>query len=161
TWPAEVVLDNPHCVFVPHVFVLFPSYYDHRTGQQKPTGQVFKIKNTGPLNHNANWQSAPPNRGDNKAVGPGAEIKVPPFKASPREITFGCNVHPWMRAYALVFDHPFAAVTARDGTYEIKNAPALTELTVMAWHEAAGYLNGKEGEILILKEGENVKDLKI
>ncbi len=35
-----------------------------------------------------------------------------------------CDPHPHERAFVLVFDHPFAAVTAEDGTFSIPNVPA-------------------------------------
>ena len=35
-----------------------------------------------------------------------------------------CDIHPWMKAYLMVFDHPFFAVTAEDGSFEIKGVPA-------------------------------------
>jgi len=35
-----------------------------------------------------------------------------------------CDPHPRERAFLLVFDHPFAAVTAEDGTFSIPNLPA-------------------------------------
>lgn len=35
-----------------------------------------------------------------------------------------CDPHPSERAFVLIFDHPFAAVTAEDGTFSIPNVPA-------------------------------------
>jgi len=35
-----------------------------------------------------------------------------------------CDPHPEERAFILVFDHPFAALTAADGTFTIPNVPA-------------------------------------
>jgi len=34
-----------------------------------------------------------------------------------------CNPHPAEHAFILVFDHPYAAVTARDGTFSIADIP--------------------------------------
>jgi hypothetical protein len=51
-------------------------------------------------------------------------------------VTFACNIHTWMKGYAKVFDHPFAAVTKEDGTYEIKNAPAGVDVELVYWHES-------------------------
>ncbi len=56
------------------------------------------------------------------------------FNATERPITLGCNVHPWMRGYVHVFDHPYHAVTDEEGRFRIDNLPAGDyELTV--WHE--------------------------
>jgi hypothetical protein len=56
-WPEEVVLEAPHGAFVPHVFTLFPSYYDPETGGQEQTRQVFKIKHGGKIPHLVSVQS--------------------------------------------------------------------------------------------------------
>ena len=48
-----------------------------------------------------------------------------------------CNVHPWMRAYIGVVNHPFFAVTGDDGTFTIKGLPPGT-YKVEAWHEKYG-----------------------
>ena len=45
-----------------------------------------------------------------------------------------CDVHPWMGARIGVVDHPFYAVTAEDGSYEIKGLPVGT-YTIEVWHE--------------------------
>ena len=38
-------------------------------------------------------------------------------------VQFKCEVHPWMFAYVGVFDHPFFAVTGKDGTFKISGVP--------------------------------------
>ena len=48
-----------------------------------------------------------------------------------------CNVHPWMRSYIGVVNHPFFAVTGDDGTFTIKGLPP-GKYTVEAWHEKYG-----------------------
>jgi hypothetical protein len=42
--------------------------------------------------------------------------------------------HQWPRAYIAVFDHPYFAVTAPNGTFTIDGVPP-GKYTVMAWHE--------------------------
>jgi len=65
-----------------------------------------------------------------------------------------CNVHPWMKAYIGVVDHPFFAVSDETGAFVIKGLPAGTYV-LEAWHEALG----TSDQTITVKEGEakNVK----
>ena len=45
-----------------------------------------------------------------------------------------CDVHPWMKSWVLVQDHPFFAVTDENGNYTIENIPPGT-YEVIAWQE--------------------------
>ena len=39
-------------------------------------------------------------------------------------VPFKCDVHGWMNAYVGVLDHPYFAVTDKDGKFELKDAAA-------------------------------------
>ena len=56
-----------------------------------------------------------------------------------RPIAVGCDLHPWMTGYLMVFDHPFFAVTGEDGSFEIKGVPAGKQ-NVVVWQEKVGYV---------------------
>ncbi len=45
--------------------------------------------------------------------------------------------HAWTRAYLAVFDHPYFAVTAPNGTFKIDGVPP-GKYTLHVWHERAG-----------------------
>jgi hypothetical protein len=47
------------------------------------------------------------------------------------------DVHPWTRAYIAVFDHPYFAVTKRDGAFTLDEVPP-GSYTLAAWHERLG-----------------------
>ena len=53
-----------------------------------------------------------------------------------------CNLHPWMHSYIAVFDHPFFAVTGKDGAFQLPSLPP-GEYTLEAWHERLGTLTQK------------------
>lgn len=55
----------------------------------------------------------------------------------PIEVRGAC--HPWLRAYWMVLDHPYAAITAADGSFAIDNLPSGTH-EFRVWHERAGWL---------------------
>jgi hypothetical protein len=171
-------VDQPHCSFIPHVQVLYPTYYDAKSKKQKPTGQKFEVVNSANFSHNTNYEFSDRlvASGSNQILK--AKTGVMPIEArtnrpnkpntvgGEQKITFKCNIHGWMSGYAWVFDHPYAAVTSGDeidakdfGTYEIKKAPAGVELELVYWHETM-----KQPKVLktfSLKEGENTEDIKI
>jgi plastocyanin len=47
------------------------------------------------------------------------------FKSEPssRPIRLDCDIHPWMRGWVYVFDHPWFAVTSTDGEFRIDGVP--------------------------------------
>ena len=50
----------------------------------------------------------------------------------------GCDAgHTWMTAYIAVFEHPYFAVTAADGSFRIGDIPGGTYKLVF-WHEKLG-----------------------
>jgi plastocyanin len=58
-------------------------------------------------------------------------------------IKFTCDVHPWMRGFVVVTDHPFFAISKEDGSFEIGKIPA-GKYKVEAWHSQFGL---KKGEV--------------
>ena len=46
-----------------------------------------------------------------------------------------CDIHPWMKTWIGVVEHPFHAVSAEDGTFVIEGLPPGT-YTLAVWHEA-------------------------
>jgi len=53
-----------------------------------------------------------------------------------------CDVHPWMRSYAVLIDHPYFAVSGADGRFEIPDVPA-GSYTLTAWHPTLGTKTAK------------------
>jgi plastocyanin len=47
-----------------------------------------------------------------------------------------CTLHPWTRGYVAVFDHPYFAVTEKNGSFTIDSLPP-GSYHVMVWHEGA------------------------
>jgi hypothetical protein len=76
------------------------------------------------------------------------------FEARPLAVT--CDIHPWMKGYVMVFNHPFYAVTGEDGSFEIKGVPAGTQ-NVNLWQERVGYVTGNNrGTPVQVKAGDTV-----
>jgi len=122
--PAETaVLQQKNCMYEPHVVALM-------------TNQPFEIQNNDPTMHNVHpmpkrnrqWSTSQP---------AGSTALKSTFGRPEFAMPVLCNVHPWMRALVFVFDHPYYAVTSRDGNFELKNLPPGT-YTIEAWHETLG-----------------------
>jgi hypothetical protein len=141
-----VKMDQPYCAFKPHGVVLFPSYWNPRTGSQERTGQVFKILNSAPIAHNILWSGTPViNSGENVLTPPCKDGKPSEHVVAARTgrigreelIHINCNLHLWMRGWAWAFEHPYHALTKTDGTFDIPKLPAGAEMSLLAWHEGA------------------------
>ena len=48
-----------------------------------------------------------------------------------------CDVHPWMKSYTQVFNHPYFSVTDKNGSFSIPNVPDGT-YEIVAWQEKFG-----------------------
>lgn len=66
-------------------------------------------------------------------------------------VKIGCDLHPWMKAFVVVSDHPFFAVTADDGSFELKDVPAGT-YEVEAWNERLGTVRAE----VVVEDGQSV-----
>ncbi|HLF14068.1 MAG TPA: hypothetical protein VI932_04190 [Bacteroidota bacterium] len=68
-----------------------------------------------------------------------------------------CNVHPEMEAYILVLGTPYYAVSAKDGSYALKDIPP-GKYTLKIWHEK---LKGDAKEITVPESGEMEMNFEI
>ena len=117
-------LDQKNCEFLPHVLAIHQD-------------QTLVIKSSDPVNHNVRY-AAFANSPFNQIMAPKGEIEVK-LVAERRPIVVACDIHSWMKAYIMVFDHPFFAVTGADGAFEIKGVPA-GEQNLVLWQERVGYV---------------------
>ncbi len=128
TADQKAVLDNRDCHFVPHILAV-------RTGQQ------LEIKNSDPVGHNTN-AALVSNSPFNVIISSNTQADQKLSTTEPWPVTVTCNIHPWMKGYLVVQPHPYVAISGKDGTFEIKNAPAGIPLEFQVWHEASTGNNG-------------------
>lgn len=119
----QVNLDQDGCIYKPHVVAV-------------QMGQPVNITNSDPTTHNVHPLPRE-NREWNKSQTSGAPAIDYAFPRAERKIAVKCNIHPWMQAYIHVLEHPYFAVTAADGSFEIGNIPPGT-YTLEAVHEQFG-----------------------
>jgi hypothetical protein len=137
--PADVVIDQPCCMFVNRVTVA-------------RVGDTIVVKNSAPVAHNFFWDSG--NNGAHNVTVPKMDSwKMPQalVKENP-PIQYKCTIHGWMTGYVRIFDHPYYAVTDADGKFEIKNAPA-GKYRIVYWHEngVRGGAKGRFGDQIEIK----------
>jgi hypothetical protein len=139
--PKEsAVMDQKGCVYSPHVFGIMKD-------------QELIIKNSDPTMHNIH-SMAKVNRQFNFAMPKVVKEKKVTFKKTEDPFYIKCDVHPWMKAWTTVVDHPYFAVSDTNGNYEIVGIPA-GDYEVVFWHEKAKGMGGiGEYKITIGKDGE-------
>jgi hypothetical protein len=118
--PAEALVSNDRCRFVPHVALLRPGGPLKMTSQDAVLHTMHAAGSDGRAFFNVS-------------------LPIPKMTLSrtldrPGPVTLSCSTHTWMRAYLYVTDE-FAAVSGADGRFRLEGVPAGThELRI--WHEA-------------------------
>ncbi|NQV23288.1 MAG: hypothetical protein HQ518_02880 [Rhodopirellula sp.] len=107
---SQPFLDQQACLFRPHTLVFW-------------SGVEFELKNSDKVAHNIDAKPAS-NGGFNENMPPGASVRKTFRNTEALPFQSTCAIHPWMRFWTLVVDHPFVAVTDENGNFEIPNLPA-------------------------------------
>lgn len=134
--PAK--LDNVRCEFVPRMACL-------------RTGQVWQVTSSDPIAHNVAVYAR---RNDpfSEVIPRGQALEKSFSRAESQPVRIDCSIHAWMRAYIIITDHPYSAVTDKDGRFEIAHVPR-GSWTFRFWHERPGYLRA-------VKQGTQSRTLK-
>jgi plastocyanin len=122
----QVEMDQKGCVFTPHCVAVM-------------AGQALVFKSSDPVGHNVRY-SPLLNQANNVALPPNGSLRVK-LVAERNPIEVNCDIHNWMKAYVMVFDHPFFAVTGEDGSFEIRGVPAGPQKLIVR-QEAVGFVTG-------------------
>ena len=117
---TQAVLDQNGCMYSPHV-------------QGIMVEQDLLIKNSDATLHNIHGMPKI-NSEFNFAMPKVVKEKAIKINKPEHAIYIKCDVHPWMKAYVSVFDHPYFAVTNDTGYYKIDNIPP-GDYEVIAWQE--------------------------
>jgi len=136
---AAAVLDQHGCEYVPSILAV-------------QTGQKIDVKNSDPVMHNVH--SVPTTAGnpeENKAQMAGSADLIFSMPKAENFLKFKCDVHPWMFAWVTVVDHPYFAVSGKDGSFTIKDVPP-GKYKIAALHRK-GAPAGVEKEIEVTADG--------
>ena len=92
--------------------------------------------------------------------------QVVPFDrllSKPAELEVTCELHPWTRAYVIVLDHPYFAITGNAGDFSIDGLPPGT-YHLRAWHPVLGLVDqtvtvsgGGTASVAMRLPGENIQ----
>jgi hypothetical protein len=119
----QVEIDQKNCEFIPRNVAMM-------------TKQPIVFKSSDAAGHNIHYTGF--NNNKNFAMAPQGKAQEKLVKET-RPIELKCDIHPWMKGYIMVLDHPFFAVTKEDGSFEIPGVPAGTQ-NVIVWQERVGYV---------------------
>jgi hypothetical protein len=129
--PRTHAIDQPRCQFEPRVVAA-------------REGDSLLFLNSAAIAHNVNVASDYHDL--NKTIPSGGNYRVTrPLVAEPLPLAVKCDIHPWMTGRVRVFDHPYFAVTDRDGWFELKQVPT-GRWRVVYWHEG-GFHQGRAGSL--------------
>lgn len=136
---APAVVDQKGCEYTPQIFAV-------------QTGQKIAVKNSDPVMHNVHsTPTVAGNAEENKGQMAGAADLNFSFAKPENFLRFKCDVHPWMFAWVTVVDHPYYAVTAKDGSFTIKDVPP-GKYKVVALHRK-GAPTGVEKDVEVTADG--------
>ena len=107
--PKPAKLDNKDCRFVPHIV-------------QLRTQQPLDCTSTDTISHNvAVW--ARRNNPFSEVIPKGSPLTKVFEREELQPIRVDCSIHAWMRSYLVITEHPYSAVTDKDGNFQIPKLP--------------------------------------
>lgn len=120
-----LAMDQKGCEYTPQIMAV-------------QTDQKILVKNSDPVMHNIHdLPTIAGNKEQNVAQMPGSAELTFSFPKPEMFLKFKCDVHPWMFAWVSVFDHPYFAVSGKDGSFKIANVKP-GKYTLQAAHRKAG-----------------------
>jgi hypothetical protein len=146
---TPVYFDQKGCRFLPHVLAF-------------QAGQPLLVISGDKVPHNTHTR---PKRNPefNQLISPEDRTGKPCDYKKPESgpISVVCDLHPWMKAYHFPVDHPYVAVTDKDGKFKIDGLPA-GKHSFNVWHERGpgdSQLLERKLQITIEADKEATKDL--
>lgn len=120
---VPVTLDQRGCRFIPHIVLIRPS-------------ATLEILNSDGVLHNVRTTGSK-NPSFNKAQPKSVRKMKHVFHIAPETIRVQCDAHSWMSAWIVVQEHPFYAVTDKQGRFALSDVPP-GRYTIRYWHERLG-----------------------
>jgi plastocyanin len=145
---SAAVMDQKNCEYNPVIMAV-------------QTGQKIDVKNSDPTLHNVHAiPTVAGNSEKNQAQPPNAPDLMFTFQKPENFLKFQCDVHNWMFSWVSVFDHPYFAVTDKDGKYTIKNVPD-GKYTLLVMHRKAAPASAPITKEVEVKGGNVTEDFAL
>jgi plastocyanin len=103
------IINQAGCIYQPHILGIMK-------------GQTLLIKNSDATLHNVHSYSKN-NLSFNLAMPKVVKETEVLFNKIESPFPIKCDVHPWMKTWIAVFNHPYYTVTDKNGNYVIENIP--------------------------------------
>lgn len=140
-FPAKKsILDQRECIYDPHIVVV-------------PVGQPLFILNDDGILHSLRTHSIR-NPAFNKAQSK-FKKEVQEVFSFPEIIKLTCDVHSWMSGWIVVSEHPYYAVSGKDGFFELTGVPE-GKYELVFWHEVLG-----EERVVVVVKGGGVSRVRV
>ena len=123
-----LVFDQKVCEFLTPVFAA-------------RVGQPIDVRNSDPIGHNTNVSGT----SFNQLIPAGEGTLFTPSRETGMPTMVTCNIHPWMKAYAVFREDGYVAVSSADGSFTLPDLPAGEEVELQVWHERSTGPNGALG----------------
>ncbi|MFM8636035.1 MAG: hypothetical protein ACKOEX_14700 [Planctomycetia bacterium] len=125
---SPLIFDQKNCEFLAPVFAA-------------RVGQPVDVRNSDPVGHNTNIAGS----SFNQLIPAGQGTLYKPDSETGMPVSVTCNIHPWMKAYAVFRKDGYVAVSAADGGFTIPDLPAGEPIEFQVWHERSTGPNGALG----------------
>jgi plastocyanin len=118
---GEVIIDNEHCHFVPHVLAAM-------------VGTPARVKNSDAILHNTHGFLGTPTVFNVALPNKGEVVDITKKLTKVGAVRVLCDAHPHMMGWLYVHSSPYVATTDEHGAYKIDAIPPGTYKVTM-WHE--------------------------
>jgi hypothetical protein len=122
--PPAPILDQKDCTYTPRIVAVAP-------------GQKIAVRNSDGTFHNVNGSVSGKPLWNKPMAAKDPDLSLDAAAKPGDVIDLVCNVHPWMKAYAVVSDHSYFGITGEDGSFTFSGLPVGT-YTLEAWHPKLG-----------------------
>lgn len=129
---ADVGINLLNCSYQPHVVAI-------RSGGQ------LRITNSDGYGHSPSLVFFV-NTPESRLLPPNEAMLIKPLVAEKAPTPIQCHIHPWMKAFVIVTDHPYVGISDQRGQIVIPNLPVGKELIFRVWHES---LSGVIGRVAV------------